>query len=198
MCTTTLPEYVGYMSEAGRAEWAGTLFTPRRAGDTGAEPGNCIQHVNELLCGDNTSGLFVTLFYGILDTRTGIISYTNAGHNPPLHLTPGTARPLENQGGLVLGVQPETPYRTSTLELAPGETLFLYTDGVTEAMNADKDFFSEERLRICLEAANGASPESLTETTFNHADDFAQDYPQHDDITILAVRFNGVTGDSNE
>ena len=158
---------------------------------SGAEPGQCVGHVNKLLCGDNTSGLFVTLFYGILDTGTGEIAYTNAGHNPPLHLSPGSAVPLENQGGLVLGVDESVKYKTSTLTLQPGESLFLYTDGVTEAMNSEKECYSEDRLRICLEDAKDACPSMFTQLVFDHADDFAGAYPQHDDITILAVSYHG-------
>lgn len=156
-------------------------------------PDACLNHVNRLLCGDNRLDLFVTVFYGVLDTRTGEVSYTNAGHNPPYWLrnngTPPTA--LENQGGIVLGVLADAGYTRTSLTLAPGESLFLYTDGVTEAMDKDRRFFCDTRLEEHLANVCGAPLDEITHGLDDVIRAFTLNHPQHDDITTLAVRYNG-------
>ena len=156
-------------------------------------PDSCLNCVNHLLCGDNKADLFVTVFYGVLDTRTGEVAYTNAGHNAPYWMrrngTPPA--PLANQGGIVLGVLPEARYTKTTITLEPGECLFLYTDGVTEAMNKDRDLFCDTRLGEHLASMAGAPLEELTQRLAGAIDAFTLSYPQHDDITTLAVRYNG-------
>lgn len=156
-------------------------------------PDACLNHVNRLLCAENESVLFVTVFYGVLNTKTGEVQYSNAGHNAPYWLhgkdTPPT--PLENQGGLVLGVKDSISYERASLMLTPGESLFLYTDGVTEAMAPDNTFFQEERLVAQLKTAQGESLEVLTGRVDKSLQDFTQEQPQHDDITMLAIRYNG-------
>jgi sigma-B regulation protein RsbU (phosphoserine phosphatase) len=156
-------------------------------------PDSCLNCVNQLLCGDNTSDLFVTVFYGVLDTRTGEVSYTNAGHNPPYWLRRnGTPpEPLENQGGIVLGVVHDARYTKSTITLAAGDSLFLYTDGVTEAMNKDHDLFCNTRLGEHLARVNGAPLDEITRSLSDVIEAFTLSYPQHDDITTLAVRYWG-------
>ena len=124
-------------------------------------PGECLQHVNDLLCLDNSSEMFVTVFYAILNTRTGEIAYSNGGHNPPclvrhdgVHLLPGT-------GGMVLGAFPDVRYDAKTARLEPGDALFLYTDGVTEAMDCDGGLFSDRRLLEALNQLREASPAAM-------------------------------------
>ncbi len=159
---------------------------------TGQEAGPCLKHVNDLLCADGTQGLFVTLFYGILDTRNGEVAYSNAGHNPPYVLRKdGAAEALPNQGGLVLGIQETANYETAAITLAPGESLCLYTDGVTEAMNAQREFFDRTRLRQRLEASYAAPLETLIRELVSDIAAFAGNAPQHDDITALAIRYHG-------
>lgn len=156
-------------------------------------PDACLRVVNRLLHADNASDLFVTVFYGVLDTRTGDITYSNAGHNPPYWVRGnGTPpKPLANQGGLVLGVLEEVAYRSDHLTLSPGECLFLYTDGVTEAMDPDQAFFREDRLVERLGEGHGGSLEDMTGCVIDGLHAFTRNHPQHDDITMLAVRFNG-------
>lgn len=159
-------------------------------------PDSCLNCVNHLLCGDNHSDLFVTVFYGVLDTRSGEVTYTNAGHNPPYWIRRnGTApTPLENQGGIVLGVLPEAHYTKTSIVLAPGECLFLYTDGVTEAMNKDLHLFCDTRLEEHLASMKQAPLDEMTRGLTDVISAFTLSYPQHDDITTLAVRYNGVKG----
>ena len=158
---------------------------------TGIAPDTCVEHVNKLLCSDDLGGMFVTLFYGVLDTHTGTVSYTNAGHNPPIHLRADGVEALENQGGLVLGIEAGAAYKATTLSLAPGEGLFLYTDGVSEAMNPDKQCFGEARLAACLEASGHAPIADVTESVLKSVRTFTDGAVQNDDITLLALRYNG-------
>ena len=155
-------------------------------------PDTCLNNVNQLLCGDNASELFVTVFYGVLNTKTGEISYSNAGHNPPYWVcNDGPPRPLQNQGGIVLGVMPDVVYEKATMTLAPGECLFLYTDGVTEAMDKDRNLFCDKRLEEHLAQACALPLNEMALGLTQVIGAFTVNYPQHDDITMLAVRFKG-------
>lgn len=156
-------------------------------------PDTCLNYVNRLLCEDNASDLFVTVFYGVLNTKTGEITYSNAGHNPPywLHNNGTPPSPLQNQGGIVLGVMPDAVYLKSALTLAPGECLFLYTDGVTEAMDKDRNLFCDTRLEEHLSRACALPLDQMARGLSDVIDAFTVNYPQHDDITMLAVRFKG-------
>ena len=156
-------------------------------------PDACLNNVNRLLCADNAADLFVTVFYAVLDTTTGEVAYSNAGHNAPYWIhTDGTPpSSLENLGGLVLGVMKDTTYTQRTLTLKPGESLYLYTDGVTEAMDANNGLFDDLRLIECLEKAGSASLEELAQCVGDALQEFTKDHPQHDDITMLGVRYTG-------
>lgn len=159
---------------------------------TGVAPEQCLRHVNNLLCADSASGMFVTLFYAVLDTRTGALIYANAGHNPPrLVRRDGTSSALENLGGLVLGVQPDHPYTAGAARLKPGESVFVFTDGVTEAMAPDGSFYTETRLVKRLEQVGGVAAAQVTRAVLDDIHAFAQEQPQHDDITMLMVRYAG-------
>ncbi|MGH7494509.1 MAG: SpoIIE family protein phosphatase, partial [bacterium] len=119
---------------------------------TGVLPEECLGRVNGLLCLDNVSAMFVTVFYGILDLHTGEVCYCNGGHNPPLILrSGGRIESTETTGGLVLGALASSSYRAKRLILQPGESLFLYTDGVTESLDRDNNPFTERRLQDCLQ-----------------------------------------------
>ena len=157
---------------------------------TGVGPGECLSHVNDLICRDNASGMFVTLFYGILDTRSGELRYSNAGHNPPVLLCGGDClRELENLGGLVLGVISDQHYQDKAVGLARGDGVFLYTDGVTDATSPEREFFGESRLLERLRELSQAHAAELTSGVMASLHAFARNAPQHDDITMLAVRY---------
>jgi len=155
------------------------------------EPDQILDYVNNILAADNENCMFVTVFCAILDTRTGVVRFANAGHNPPLIIESGGIRYLTVKAGFVLGPIPDSEYETERLTLQPGDTLFLYTDGVTEAKNPESELFGESRL---LEALKSCPKEKLfemihyirTEVT-QHADGA----PQSDDVTMLAVRYRG-------
>jgi len=160
-------------------------------------PGEILSTVNREICRDNDSQMFTTLFCGILDTRTGEIRYSNGGHNPPYHLSRAGVQQVPKTGGRVLGLLEETTYAGSRLVLGPGETLLLYTDGVTEALDPAEQFFSERRLESILTQINFASAREQIEYLTREITLFAAGAEQADDITTLAIRFLGPAGSNN-
>ncbi len=155
-------------------------------------PAEVAAKVNDKLAEGNDTGLFVTAFCAVLDLKTGVVRYANAGHNPPLVLRgAGEADFLPRLGGLVLGAMPAYPYRTGSLTLAAGDTLVLYTDGVTEAMDVTLALFGEERLRAACLPERRRAPTVLVDTLLGAVREYAGAAPQSDDITILALRYLG-------
>ncbi len=110
---------------------------------------------NRLLATHNTACMFVTLFYGVLDVATGRLRYCNAGHNPPYLLRAGGGRSSLKATGIPIGIEDEAGYRCAEIVLAPGDTLFLFSDGITEAFDAAGNEFGTARLEAALEAARG-------------------------------------------
>jgi sigma-B regulation protein RsbU (phosphoserine phosphatase) len=155
----------------------------------GSDPGACLTEVNTLLCRDNNAEMFVTLFYGVLDTRSNILRYSNGGHNPPYVLRGnGTAAALEMTGDMMLGMIEAQDYQTKEVKLNKGDGLFLYTDGVTEAMDPTQNQFTERRLEEYLRSAAGADTDSLVKGIVEAVRLFAAGAPQSDDLTALALR----------
>jgi CRP-like cAMP-binding protein len=164
----------------------------RNEGMRGIAPGQILVNVNNILCPDNEECMFVTVFCGILDTQTGEIEFANAGHNPPVVCrNSGAVELLEMKSGFVLAGMANMVYETQTTRLERGETLLLYTDGVTEAMNAREEQFTAGRLKQVVEQqpASGAAP--LIESIENSVSQFSGEAPQSDDITMLALRYLG-------
>lgn len=158
----------------------------------GLPPSACLQRVNSLLCLENASEMFVTLFYGILDTGTGTLAYSNGGHNPPYLLrADGSAEALAGTGDMVLGALENRAYRERNAILASGDSIFLYTDGVTEAMNAAGTLYSDQRLAALLSHTNGAPPEQLIRSVVDSVRQYSGETPQSDDITALALCYRG-------
>lgn len=158
----------------------------------GGAPGPCLENLNTMLAENNEKSLFVTVFYGILDLRDGTFTYANAGHNPPLWLrADGTIEALPRTGGAALAIIEGLPQSDRVVTLAPGEQVFLFTDGITEAQNAAQELFGDDRLSACLEAVAGDDPAAVIDGVLSAVQDFAGDAPQFDDITCLAVRWTG-------
>jgi len=158
----------------------------------GFRAADCLRQVNRLLCADYSAGLFVTLFYAILDTSTGTTDYCIAGHQPPYVIRAnGEVSALEHPGGLVLGVSSEGDYRGGEVVLEPGDSLFLYTDGVSEAMDADRNLFSERRLQSALKHSAGETTDALLRKIVSQVREFCDGHPQTDDIAMLALRYFG-------
>ena len=151
-------------------------------------PADVVAAVNRELCQDNPGMMFVTLFFGMLDPRTGALRFTNAGHNPPYFLMGDTVTPITTGKGRPLGVRPGSIYETGKLSMAPGDTIYLYTDGVTEAANRSDELFTEERLEAVLREAVNRSPHALIDAVSEAVRHFSDGAAQSDDIAALALR----------
>ena len=154
--------------------------------------GACLAATNNLLCEQNPLDLFVTAFYGILDLDSGVLTYANAGHNPPLLLPgDGPVSQVPLTGGVAMGVMPGLGYVENTVRLAPGDTIVLYTDGISEAMDRDGQEFTEARLIGSLTEAHRESVEIVMSSVIDAVSRFVGDAPQSDDITCLIIRYKG-------
>ena len=157
-----------------------------------AKPGDALAEVNTLLEQDNDAAMFVTVFYAVYDPESGELTYANGGHNQPLIVHADGSSTLLEAGGVALGVMADLPYEQHTTQLAPGDTFVLYTDGVTEAMNAADEEFGLERLREVFKQAPPGNAEQTNRAVFHAVHEFAAGTPQSDDITCLTLaRANG-------
>jgi sigma-B regulation protein RsbU (phosphoserine phosphatase) len=177
---------------------AATKALFRAIAGKGRTPGEVLALLNNEICRDNESCMFVTLFCGILDVRSGQLDYSNAGHNLPYRLRADGVEPLENIGRQALGIVEQTVYESGRITLAPGEALLVYSDGVTEAMDASQAFYSEQRLESFLAGHLDADPCRIAGNLVASVRSFAGKAPQSDDITVLALRYFGVADDMKE
>jgi len=158
----------------------------------GFPPDEILARVNNELSRDNDTCMFVTTFCGVLDTETGELSYANGGHNLPLHVQRGNGVSwLPKSGGLMVGAMEGVSYRCERLLLEPGDRLFLYTDGVTEAMNEQEEIFSDQRLERSLSALQGSGLRAGVEEIMANIRAFSGAAPQSDDITLMMIHYNG-------
>ena len=154
-----------------------------------------VARANDRLCEGNDQMMFVTVFFGVLDLRTGRFDYVNAGHNPPLVVRKG-AEPVylvpEGKADKPLGVREGLSYRQGHLSLAPGEMIFFYTDGVTEATNEAQELYGETRLQQELARADAGAPvPDVLARLRGSLQSFVGDAEQADDITMLGLRYWG-------
>ena len=155
-------------------------------------PGAVFTHTNEQLCEGNDAGLFVTGWMGILEISTGKFTYVNAGHNPPLlRHAGGGFEWLKSRPGFVLAGMEGVRYRENVMEMAPGDTLYLYTDGVTEATDGSQELFGEERLQTALNETPDLPVEELLPKIKDCIDSFVGQAEQFDDITMLGLHYRG-------
>ncbi|HET6467196.1 MAG TPA: SpoIIE family protein phosphatase [Geminicoccaceae bacterium] len=156
------------------------------------DPGSCIARVNDALAADNPELMFVTLFYGVLDLRTHRLTYVNAGHNPPVLQRKGREPCfVDGTGGISLAVMAGNPYCEGTLDLAPGDRLFLYTDGFTEAMDRDGRPFGEPRLLEEIDATAALPIAEQTAALVGAVKRFEAGARQSDDITCVNLEIRG-------
>jgi serine phosphatase RsbU (regulator of sigma subunit)/anti-sigma regulatory factor (Ser/Thr protein kinase) len=155
---------------------------------------DAVRLANAILCTNNPSSMFATVLYGVLDIVNGAFEYCVCGHPAPLVIKPdGDVKPLPG-GGLALGMLPQLAPQVFHAKLSPGETLFVITDGVTEANDKAGEEFGESRLVEALAAAGANGPEDCVTRVFSAVDDFALGTGQFDDITCIAVRLTGCHG----
>lgn len=153
-----------------------------------ADAADIVRLVNRELCQNNDDMMFVTLFFGMLQPQTGELRYCNAGHNLPYLINSGVVEAIEGAKGTVLGVDDKTRYTTGHRTIAAGALLYLYTDGVTEAANADNALFSEDRLEALMRERVFARPDDLLGAVAAALRNFVSGAEPSDDITMMAIR----------
>lgn len=156
----------------------------------GVSSAECLTYANKLLCKESLESMFVTVFYGIYHYKTGMMDYTNAGHNPPYLLRGGrTVECLPVASNFVVGVFDDIEFESNTLTFGIGDTLLLYTDGVTEAFNDKREQFSESNLQDILASMHeSSSAKEVVTSVLQSVKTFSGDYPQSDDITLLSLQ----------
>ena len=154
----------------------------------GSDPVRVFNHINRFLCEHSEVGRYATMFFGILD-RTGQLVFINAGHPSPLILRRDDVTELLTEGSFPVGLIPEADYTAATINLQPSDTLILFTDGVTEAMDPGHQLFGDTRLREVLAGQHDMPLEDLQKTILNSVETFTRGASQTDDITVLLVRY---------
>ena len=154
-------------------------------------PAKVFEHVNNLLCQSNDSGLFVTCWMGILTISTGELNFANAGHTAPIIKSRGETKYLATKPNLMLAAMDGIPYVNHSLKMEKGDKLFIYTDGITEATNEYDELYGEDRLLHVFKSISdkGNAPRDVLGIVRNDLDDFVLDAPQFDDITMLAMAY---------
>lgn len=157
---------------------------------SGIKPEEVFTTVNRLLCDGNKAGLFVTAWLGVLELTTGKLTYVNAGHNPPLiKQNGGEFTYLKSRAGFVLAGMETIKYRQNEITIAPGDRLFLYTDGVTEATNSSIELYGEERLSAFMNSHSGENAGEILHDLKADIYAFQGEAPQFDDITMLMLDY---------
>jgi sigma-B regulation protein RsbU (phosphoserine phosphatase) len=152
-------------------------------------PARIMQAINEASCRGNDSNMFVTMFIGVLDLPTGRLRYCDAGHDAPLLMTNGKCLMLDVNPHLPVGVFEDTNYGIQEAQMTPDSTIFLYTDGLTEAMNFKHKQFGIKRVEEVLAASSQLLPQQLLETITNKVHEFVGDAEQSDDLTMMAIHY---------
>ncbi len=160
----------------------------RAAALENTSPARTLERVNELLLMDSQDGLFITTFYGLLSLEDGVLTYSIAGHNPPLILRSELNQVNElTRGGIALGAMPDITLEERSLKILPGDCLVLYTDGVTEAFNAEDEMYGADRLKNLLGSAIGKTAHQVLEIIESDLEEFLQDALLSDDTTLLSI-----------
>ncbi len=160
--------------------------------ESGTDVSDVFTAANAKLCDNNEAGMFVTAWMGIIDLETGLVSFANAGHNPPLvKRGDGAYEYLKSRAGFVLAGMEGIKYRVNELALTPGDKIFLYTDGVTEATDLNDELYGEDRLINVLNANISADAQALCALVKSDVDAFVGEAPQFDDITMLCLEYRG-------
>jgi len=164
----------------------------------GTDPARVFVHVNRFLCDHSEIGRYATMFFGILDDK-GNLEYINAGHPSPFLIRKGVAEDIFNEGSYPVGLVPEAEYTAVCLKLEPGDTMVLFSDGVTEAMDPAEQLFGVQRLRDVLNGQDQTALEDLQQTVLQAVENFARGASQADDLTLLLVRYRAtaVTTDTD-
>jgi sigma-B regulation protein RsbU (phosphoserine phosphatase) len=149
-----------------------------------------LAEANRRILADTHGGLFITVFYGILDPAKGILTYCNAGHNPPylFSLKDNGAQQALTRTGMPLGIIEQTSWERAVLTFESGDVLVAYTDGVTEAQNTEEGFYEEARLIEVTKANTGLTAKAMLEIMATDIQEFVGEAPQFDDLTLMVVK----------
>lgn len=149
----------------------------------------CLQETNRILCLDNDACMFVTAFYGIYNTETGEVECANAGHNPPFLLkADGSLTTIAHNEGIPLGVSEQTVYSSHTIQMEKDDCLILYTDGITEALDSNRELYNKERFIQSLKTWKTGPLASLIDHILNDLDHYTLEVPHSDDIALLCLK----------
>ena len=169
---------------------AAAVNTVRYNAALSSTPAEILRAANADLCARNPEMLFVTAFAAVYDPKSGTLTYANAGHNPPYLIGERKIEKLQGADGLLLGLFPEEEYVNAEVSISPGQVLFLYTDGLPEAVNAEREMYGNERMEAALSAFSaGDHGTQLTERMQESMSAFAGGAEAHDDLTMMAVHF---------
>jgi phosphoserine phosphatase RsbU/P len=154
----------------------------------GTDPGRVFNHINRFLCDHAEVGRYATMFFGILDDQ-GHLEFINAGHPSPFLIRRGVAEEAFTEGSYPVGLVPEAEYTTTCLQLEPGDTVVLFSDGITEAMDPEEQMFGVARLREVLSGHTDTALDEIQRSVLESVENFARGAHQADDVTLLLVRF---------
>jgi phosphoserine phosphatase RsbU/P len=159
----------------------------------GTDPARVFNHVNRFLCDHAEVGRYATMFFGILG-QDGHLEFINAGHPSPFLVRRGTAEEAFTEGSYPIGLVPEAEYTAASLQLEPGDTLVLFSDGVTEAMDPDEQLFGVPRLREVLTGQTECPLDKIQKSVLEAVENFTRGAHQADDLTLLIVRYRATAG----
>jgi sigma-B regulation protein RsbU (phosphoserine phosphatase) len=166
----------------------------RSIADKELSPKGIMGDLNKSLAFNNESNMFVTFFLGVIDLRTGIMQFANAGHNPPVIIKRhGEVSMFEQAKAIPLGLFEDFVFTESSMQLHEGDKIFAYTDGVNEAENQHEELFGDERMLQTIQANHKAHPKELIITMEKAVLSHVKDHPQSDDITMMTILYNGKT-----
>ena len=152
------------------------------------KPADAIRDANAIITADSKSGMFVTLFYGVLDARSMTLSYVNAGHNPPMICRPDGSFSELPATGIAMGAMADADYSADSVRLGAGDVMVLYTDGITEAENVRLEMFGTDRLEAVIRNFRTLSSQEISGKILDAIKEFCGDHPQSDDITLMVIR----------
>jgi len=169
--------------------------------ERGDAPADVFRNANVMLCQGNDAEMFITAWMGFLETETGLVRFVNAGHNPPVLIRGGKAELIQQRANVMLAAAEGVRYREQTLQMEPGDFLYLYTDGVTEATNSAEELYESDRLLAVLSRDYGTGAEAceaMCRAVKEDIDRFVGDAPQFDDITMLCLYYAGKNDEQND
>ena len=172
-----------------------SMILIRTAAESGLSPAAVLEKVNDQLCSGNKEEMFVTVWLGILDLKTGLLTAANAGHEYPILKHAGEDfKLIKEPHGFVIGGLPEEKYEEYEWQLEPGSKVFVYTDGIPEAGQVRSDLFGTDRLIDALQKAKDECPKDILAAVDAAVDDFVSGAPQFDDLTMLCLEYKGPKG----